>query len=93
MILKIKIIKFNQSLSARNKLFKTKVFKHCAQFFAHILTKLYYFCIRQSVKTNDWKHAIISSLFKGKGMMMIFITIQEKKNGYLNAIKYTILCN
>jgi len=79
LILKIKIIKFYQSFSAGNKIFPTKVFKYCAQLFAHILTKLFNFCIRQSVVTNDWKHAIISSLFKGKGVMMIFITIEKKK--------------
>ena len=77
MILKIKTIKFYQSLSAGYKILPTKVFKYCAQLFSHILI---FSRIQQSVVTNDRTHAIVCSLFKGKGVMMIFITIRENKN-------------
>ena len=57
----------DQSASAGNGSIPTKVIKYCARFFAPLLTKLFNHCISQAVFTNDWKHAIISPLFKGKG--------------------------
>ena len=59
----------DQSASAGNGSIPTKVIKYCARFFAPILTKLFNFCIKQAVVMNDWKHAIISPLFKGKGAL------------------------
>ena len=41
--------------------------KYCARIFVSLLTKLFNHCISQAVVTNDWKFAIISPLFKGKG--------------------------
>ena len=57
----------DQSASAGNGSIPTKVLKYCARFFAPLLTKLFNACIKQAMVTNDWKHAIISPLFKGKG--------------------------
>ena len=53
--------------SAGNGSIPAKVIKYCARFFAPLLTKLFNHCISQAVFTNDWQHAIISPLFKGKG--------------------------
>ena len=44
-----------------------KVIKYCAYSLAPMLKKLFNHCIKHAVVTNDWKYAIISPLFKGKG--------------------------
>ena len=62
-----KLLTFDKSASAGNGSIPTKVLKYCAHFFAHWLTKLFNHCIKQEMVTKDWKNAIISPLFKGKG--------------------------
>ena len=37
-------------------------------FFSPLLTKLFNYCIKHAVFTSDWKYAIISPIFKGKGV-------------------------
>ena len=59
--------KLDQSASAVNITIPTKVIKYCAHSLAPMLTKLFNHCIKHAVVTNDWKYAIISPLFKGKG--------------------------
>ena len=58
----------DQTARAGNGSIPTKVIKYCARFFAPLFTKLFNYCIKiDAVVTIDWKYAIISHLFKGKG--------------------------
>ena len=59
--------KLDSSSSSGNCQISVKILKMCSQILAPVLAKLFNECIKQAKITKNWKFAIITPLFKGKG--------------------------